>query len=362
MKILSIVGARPQMIKALAVSRLLQQRPGVQELLIHTGQHYDRQMSDVFFEELGLPEPFANLGVQEPTHSRMTARMLERLEPIIRAERPDVMLLYGDTNSTLSGALVAIKEGLPIAHVEAGVRTGSWSAPEESNRVVADRLSTWAFCCTQENYDALVAEGLEAVSYLVGDVMYDVALIMQKVAKGKALIRDRLGLRERGYVLATCHRAETTDKKELLTEVLGALSDLAESQTVVFPMHPRTAKYVAQFELGDLLRKVIVMEPVGFVDMMALEAGAAAIVTDSGGVQKEAFFHAVPCVIAFPFAGWPELVALGHNVVAGVDRERIGSLTRAAIKSGAAPRGVNPLGDGHAADKIVDILIGKKTG
>lgn len=357
MKIMTVVGARPQMIKSLAISRVLRQRPSTRELLIHTGQHYDRQMSGVFFDELELPSPFANLGVQEQSHGRMTARMLERLEAVVESERPDIMLVYGDTNSTLAAALVAIKERIPIAHVEAGVRTGTWEAPEESNRVVTDRLSTWAFCATPLNYDTLVAEGLGAISHLVGDVMYDVALIMKDVAKTKSRILETLGIAGKRYLLATCHRAETTDDSQSLAEVLRAMASLAEELPVVLPLHPRTAKRIVEFRLDALLKKICVTGPVGPLDMIALEADAAAIVTDSGGVQKEAFFHGVPCVIAHPMASWPELVELGHNVVAGTDSNRIVATTRALLAAERAPPKENPFGDGRAAEKIVDILM-----
>lgn len=357
MKIMTVVGARPQMVKVAAVSRILSEESDVTELLIHTGQHYDRQMSGVFFEELGLPTPFANLGVQEKTHATMVASMLRRLEPIVQAQRPDVMLLYGDTNSTLAGALVAIKERVPIAHVEAGVRTGSWALPEESNRVITDRLARWAFCATQLNFDALVAEGLKEVSHLVGDVMYDAALLAREYAQTHGTLLDQIGLSKGRYVLATCHRAETTDNADELAAILAALKLVAGEIPVVLPLHPRTRRRVEQFGLEPLLADVRLTEPLGFIDMMALEANAVAIVTDSGGVQKEAFFHGIPCVIAYPVASWPEVVALGHNVVAGTSTERIVECTRQAIKMGRFQPPVGVFGDGHAAEKIVNILL-----
>jgi UDP-GlcNAc3NAcA epimerase len=346
------------MIKALAVSRLLRQHKEYQELLIHTGQHYDRQMSDIFFDELGLPSPFANLGVQEKSHGLMIARMLERLEPLVQAQRPDVMLLYGDTNSTLAGALVAVKSGIPIAHVEAGVRTGAWETPEESNRVIADRLSKWAFCATRLNYETLTAEGLGDVSYHVGDVMYDLTLLFKKVTQDRETILDQLNLRHRRYVLATCHRGETTDDRGRLKNVSLALNAIAQELPVILPLHPRTRVKVAEFGLSELLRGVTTIDPVGYLDMQALEAGAAVVVTDSGGVQKEAFFHGVPCVIVNTFAGWPEIVSLGHNLVAGLESERIVNCTLQALRKGRHSPDVNLFGDGHASEKIVSILSG----
>jgi UDP-GlcNAc3NAcA epimerase len=267
------------------------------------------------------------------------------------------MLLYGDTNSTLAGALVSVKARIPIAHVEAGVRAGGWETPEESNRVVADRLSAWAFCATRLNYETLVNEGLGAVAHLVGDVMYDVALFMRDVARTKSNILATLGLAGRPYVLATCHRAETTDDRHSLAEVLGAMERLSQDLPVVLPMHPRTAKRIAEFKLEEMIQQLIVTKPLGFLDMVALEASASIIVTDSGGVQKEAFFHGVPCVIAHKVAHWPELVALGNNVVAGVDRGGIVAHARAALGLKRQQLTASPFGDGHAADQIVDILL-----
>ena len=312
MKILTVVGARPQFIKAAVVSREFMSRPGVQEMLVHTGQHYDQTMSKVFFEELGLPEPDVNLGIGSASHGAQTGRMLEALETVMLAERPDWVLVYGDTNSTLAGALAAAKLGLPLAHVEAGLRSYQRAMPEEINRVLTDRISDLLFAPTETAVGNLESEGVDAAKVrLVGDVMYDAALRYVERADVTALM-DRHRLRFKDFVLVTLHRVENTDDKGRLEAIVVALCALARKTKVIFPLHPRTR---AALERGGLLDRVaaatVCVEPLGYLEMLGLERAASLVVTDSGGVQKEAFFLGTPCLILRPTTEWMELVDSG---------------------------------------------------
>ena len=356
MKILTVVGARPQFIKAAAVSRALATRTGqpLAEVMIHTGQHYDENMSDVFFEELGIRTPAYNLGVAGGTHGAMTGRMLEAIEQVLLAERPDWVLIYGDTNSTLAGALAASKLHMPVAHVEAGLRSFNMKMPEEINRIVADRLSSLLLCPTDTSVTNLAREGITRGVQLVGDVMYDVALHFAEVARTRTNVLQRLGLTAGEYVLATCHRAENTDDPQRLTQVITALATLARSRRVVLPIHPRTLGKVRQFGLEDALAGITVIEPVSYLEMVALEKHAQAIVTDSGGVQKEAFFYRVPCVTARDETEWVETVDAGWNTLTGADADKI---VAAVLGGQAQRRDINPYGAGNAAELILDALL-----
>ncbi len=313
MKILTVIGARPQFIKAAVVSRLLLGRPGVEEVLVHTGQHYDENMSDVFFSELGIPKPAHQLGIGSGQHGAQTGRMLEGLEQVMLAVKPDLVLVYGDTNSTLAGALAAAKLHIPIAHVEAGLRSFNRRMPEEINRVLTDHVSTWLFAPTELAVRNLENEGLRgAAVVLAGDVMYDAALYYG--ARAKLDVVTRLGLEAKGYALATVHRAENTDPGPRLWALLEGLCTVAAELPVVLPLHPRT-RAVLQRErvLEKYHQRLRLLEPVGYLDMVALEKHARVIATDSGGVQKEAFFHGVPCVTLRDETEWMELVELGWN-------------------------------------------------
>jgi len=314
MKVLSIVGARPQFIKAAAVSRVLRAEPGVQEVLVHTGQHYDDNMSRVFFEELEIPEPDYHLGIGGGTHGQNTGRMLEAIERGLLKEQPDWVLVYGDTDSTLAGALAAVKLHIPVAHVEAGLRSFNRRMPEEINRVLTDHASDLLFAPTETAVQNLLREGiLENKIHLVGDVMYDAALYYGAKAEQKSEILKRLGLSPKGYVLATVHRVENTDDPGRLGAILEALAEVHRELPVVFPVHPRTRKRAEAFGLGGYLERVLAIEPVGYLDMVMLEKSARLIATDSGGVQKEAFFYRVPCVTLRGETEWVELVELGWN-------------------------------------------------
>lgn len=347
MKIVSIVGARPQFVKVAPVGRALQ-RAGAQNVLLHTGQHYDHSMSEVFFQELGMGRPDYNLGVGSGSHAAQTAAMLAGIENVLLPERPDVVLIYGDTNSTLAGALASAKLGIRVAHVEAGLRSYNRSMPEEINRVVADCLSTLLFCPTGGAAENLAREGITSGVHVVGDVMYDAILWAEERLNNAVLAR--LGLESGGYLLATIHRASNTDNPENLASIVSALNACGER--VVFPVHPRTRKALAAAG-ARLDENVLAVEPVSYMEMLALEKHARVILTDSGGVQKEALWLAVPCVTLREETEWTETVESGWNTLAGTDSARI----LAAIRvSAPATRPPQLYGDGYAAQRIVDLL------
>jgi len=303
MLVATVVGARPQFIKAVAVSRALAAR-GIEELLIHTGQHYDIRLSDLFFSELGLPEPYYNLGIGSATHGRQTGQMLVAIEDVLLRHSPDAAVVFGDTNSTLAGALAAAKRGIPLAHVEAGMRSGDRSQPEEVNRILADHASDLLLAATPTAVENLAAEGLTEGVVLVGDVMYDLWLARRPTFGGmRPRVLEERGLTEGGFVLATCHRPHNSDDSARLAAILDALA--AHDEPVFLPLHPRTRKNLAAAGLlekyADMLR-----EPVGYLEMQALLAGARIVVTDSGGLQKEAYFHGRPCLTLMPQSEWVE--------------------------------------------------------
>jgi len=359
MKVLSIVGARPQFVKAAVVSRALK-IAGVAEYLVHTGQHYDPLMSDVFFSEMGMRSPDINLGVGSGLHGAQTAAMLEGLERVISAEKPRWVLVYGDTNSTLAGTLAAAKLNVPIAHVESGLRSYNRRMPEEINRIVADALSTILFIPTETAHRNLLREGVaESRITWTGDVMYDATLLLREKANGEPGVLGRLRLDGEAYVLATIHRAENTDDLPRLQTILDGFRAVAGQIRVVWPMHPRTrARLAAASESSFGAMEVI--EPVGFLDMARLESGATVIATDSGGVQKEAFFHGVPCVTLREETEWTELVELGWNrIVPPIDPQTV---ARAILSArGTCGRPAFPYGDGHASERIVEALLSQKT-
>ncbi len=348
MKILSIVGARPQFIKAAPVSRVLRQRHT--EVLVHTGQHYDHNMSAVFFEELDIPEPAYNLGVGSGPHGQQTGRMLETIEQVLLDERPDWVLVYGDTNSTLAGALAAVKLHMPVAHVEAGLRSFNRRMPEEHNRVLTDHVADLLFCPTQTAVDNLAREGITRGVHNVGDVMYDAVLHNIGIAEQRSTILNRLGLKPGRYLLATVHRAENTDDPVRLAAIIEALR--AVSEPIVFPAHPRARSALAKLGSSPPAN-VQLIEPVGYLDMLLLEKHARLILTDSGGVQKEAYFFGVPCVTLREETEWVETVETGWNIVVGTDPEQI-----AAAVGQPSPVGIPPrlFGDGWAGARIIDII------
>ena len=325
LKITTVVGARPQFIKAAAVSRAIasQFSDQIEEKIIHTGQHFDENMSQVFFDELGIPKPHYNLAVSGGSHGAMTAKMLDGIEQVLLKERPDWLLIYGDTNSTLAGALAASKLHIPIAHVEAGLRSFNMRMPEEINRIVSDRISTLLFCPTEAAVQNLKLEGISQGVHNVGDVMYDVALYYQAKSREQSKILERLQLTPKNFALVTCHRAENTDDPSRLREILTALSEISAHCKVIFPVHPRTRKMIESFGYGDYLRSLIVIDPLPFLDMIALEQYAKIILTDSGGVQKEAFFYRVPCITLREETEWVETISHGCNSLAGASSHKI---------------------------------------
>ncbi len=356
MKVVTIVGARPQFIKASAISRVVRSQYAghVEEVLVHTGQHFDENMSQVFFDDLDVPRPRYNLEISGGTHGVMTGRMLEGVEPILMREQPDWVLVYGDTNSTLAGALAAAKLHLPVAHVEAGLRSFNMRMPEEINRCLSDRISTLLFCPTETAVLNLRNEGVRNGVHNVGDVMYDVALHYKDVARRRSTILETLRLPERSFALATCHRAENTDNPQRLGEILDALCEIAGEFPVVLPLHPRTRKMIDDLHFSDRLRSITVIAPLPFLDMVRLEQSARVVLTDSGGVQKEAFFYGVPCVTMRDETEWTETVSLGLNKVVGASKRAIVAAALDAdpqMKTGAAP-----YGDGRASERIVDLL------
>jgi UDP-N-acetylglucosamine 2-epimerase len=343
-KIVSVVGARPQFIKAAPVCRAL--RGGAvrhTEILVHTGQHYDPGMSDVFFDELGIPAPDHHLGVGSGPHGAQTGAMLAGIERVLLAERPDAVLIYGDTNSTLAGALAAAKLGIPAAHVEAGLRSYNRSMPEEINRVVADHLAARLFCPSQAAADNLAREGITRGVHVVGDVMADALSDASRRAEGRSTILERLELAPGAFLLATIHRAENTDDAARLSEIVEAFGRAGE--TIVFPIHPRTRHALAA--LGDpqaRLANLRAIDPVGYLDMTMLERSARMILTDSGGIQKEAYWLGVPCLTLRGETEWVETVAAGWNKVVGADGEAIVSAVRDFRPPSARPELYGGLG------------------
>jgi UDP-GlcNAc3NAcA epimerase len=356
MRIVTIVGARPQFIKAAVVSRAIADaaargEPSFDELIVHTGQHYDDNMSDIFFREMRIPEPAHNLGIGGALHGEMTGRMLAAIEQVLLDAKPGAVLVYGDTNSTLAGAVAAAKLHIPVAHVEAGLRSFNKRMPEEVNRILADHASHWLFCPTAAAVRNLDREGLPADRvFNVGDVMYDAALFYARIGTPSAQTQAIVADCARGYYLATVHRAENTDDRERLGEIMGALDALAERAAVVLPLHPRTAKMLDKFSLAP--RHVRVIEPVGYFDMLHLLQRCRGVLTDSGGLQKEAHFFRKPCVTMRDETEWVELVEGGYNALAGADRGRI--LAALERLEGAEPDwGARLYGDGDAGGRIV---------
>ena len=357
-KILTIVGARPQFVKASMLSRTLATSGQFNEIIVHTGQHYDPSMSDVFFTELGIPAPTHSLGISGGNHGDMTGRMLCALEPVMLTERPDMVLVYGDTNSTIAGALAASKLHIPIAHVEAGLRSYNRLMPEEVNRVLTDHLSYLLLCPTANSVDNLAAEGVREGVHLVGDIMYDAALHFSEMAGSTANALVKYGLDAGSYVLATVHRQENTDDPRKLRRIIEALAALASEIPVILPLHPRTRGRLAALGLDELASSpnLHIVEPLGYLDMLALERAAALIVTDSGGVQKEAYFFRVPCVTLRDQTEWTELVDLGWNVLVDVLEDDILNVARQAIGR-LGDTNALPYGRGDTAQRILQTII-----
>jgi UDP-GlcNAc3NAcA epimerase len=374
LRVLTVVGARPQFIKAAMVSKAIAthnaESPDSQiiEEIIHTGQHYDENMSDVFFREMKIPEPAVRLACGGKSHGAMTGQMLEAIEKEIVCRKPDWVLVYGDTNSTLAGALAAAKLHVPVAHVEAGLRSYNKNMPEEINRVLTDHVSTLLFCPTQTAVDNLGRESITDGVHLVGDVMYDATLFFAKIAEKTSTILCTLDLRPKSYYLATIHRQENTDDPSRLTAIFEAFDELAtEQRPVVVPLHPRTRLHLLRNSLASTVdgtgetgpaeprlrmknEHVHLIPSVSFLDMVTLEKNARVILTDSGGVQKEAYWHKVPCVTLRDETEWVETVEAGWNAVVGVDVARIVSIVRAVGDSHISAEHPSRFGEGSAAD------------
>jgi len=349
-KIVTVVGARPQFIKASPVTNALQGK--VEEIVVHTGQHYDEAMSSIFFSELGMPTPRYNLGIGSGHHGQQTGRMLEAIEAVLLKERPALVLVYGDTNSTLAGALAAVKLELPVAHVEAGLRSLDMRMPEELNRVITDRISKILFCPSKTSVANLNAEGIVDGIHDVGDVMADALASARTRAAQESDALERFQLEEQGYVLATVHRAANTNDGTRLCAILKAISSV--SSPVIFPLHPRARQRIDELELGGAIGgNVRVVDPLGYLDTIRLASSARVVATDSGGLQKEAYWLGVPCVTLREETEWVETVESGWNTLVGADRDAIA----AAIHSAARPA-LRPIlyGDGKAAERIAAVI------
>ncbi len=391
MKIVTIVGARPQIIKAAALSRAIKSHRDrqIEEIIVHTGQHYDENMSQVFFDELGIPRPDYNLHVGSASHGVQTARMTEGIEAILIKEQPDFIVLYGDTNSTLAGAIAAAKIHVPIVHIEAGLRSFNKAMPEEINRIVCDHCSTLLFTPTLAGLENLKREGFQVDEgdtsalrqaqgptatiptinnpkvYHCGDIMYDNSLHFSSIAETKTDIINRLGLGEKPFILATIHRDINTDHKERLSAIFEAIIRLSEEMRVVLPLHPRTAKLL-KTNLDEQQQSRIsneanisIIPPASFLEMTALERHARLVVTDSGGVQKEAYFFKKPCIILRPETEWVEIVNTGNAILADADESRIWQAWQ-QFKGNTTATFPEIFGDGHAAEFILEKIISGK--
>ena len=353
-KILTIVGARPQFVKAAALSRALK-NSGLKEVLVHTGQHFDENMADIFFREMQIPQPDYNLGINSLSHGAMTGRMLEEIEKVIIKENPSVVVVFGDTNSTLAGALAAAKLHVPVAHIEAGLRSFNMRMPEEINRILTDRISNYLFCPTDVAVKNLEKEGFSNfdISILnVGDVMYDVALYYSKFSADKSTILSHLNLKEKPFVLTTLHRQENTDDMARLKSIISALNQLSKNFEIVLPIHPRTFKIIQKENIKIDFQPI---EPVGYFDMIEMLKNCAFVVTDSGGLQKEAFFFEKRCLVTRDETEWTELVDLKYNMLVGAAENKILE-SATEIVSSKVVFNKKPYGDGTAAEKIVSYL------
>lgn len=346
MKIVTVLGARPQFIKAAAFSRVVQKYSQMEEIIVHTGQHYDQNMSDIFFEEMCIPKPKYILQTGGKTHGAMTGQQLEKIEEILLTEKPDIVLVYGDTNSTLAGALAAVKLHIPVAHVESGLRSFNRQMPEEINRILTDQVSEYLFVPSEGAKKNLLKEGIdEKKIFIVGDIMYDVSLYYKEKMQ-KPIWFDDLNLNQ--FVLCTIHRAENTDDIKKLTSILKGLE--LSQENIILPLHPRTVNKIKQYGL-DIPKNIRVVEPVGYLEMVWLEGHCKLVVTDSGGVQKEAYFHNKKCITLREETEWVELIDFGYNELVGTNSEKI----KQAISIAKPLVDVVALyGDGNTAEKVIE--------
>lgn len=365
MKVITVVGARPQFIKAASVSRAIRKynlkNPvnQINEVIVHTGQHYDQNMSQVFFEELDIPKPNYNLGNGSGPHGEQTGRMLETIEKVLEKENPDWVLVYGDTNSTLAGALAAVKMHIPVAHVEAGLRSYNRKMPEEINRVLTDHVSTLLLCPTVTAVENLRREGVLSGVYQVGDVMFDCMLHYRSKIGNSSPVLTAFGLKKGDFVLATVHRAENTDSQANLREIFEAFNNISEQMPVLVALHPRTRKYLQNYGI-KVAAGVRLLEPVPYLQMVELECNARVIMTDSGGVQKEAFFVGTPCITLRKETEWVETVDSGANILCGASHKKIQDAFNNLDKNRRDINcGLDIYGDGQASEKTVSLLVGE---
>jgi UDP-GlcNAc3NAcA epimerase len=377
MKIITIIGARPQIIKAAAISRAIHThfKDQITELIVHTGQHYDDNMSAIFFTEMGIPAADYNLSVGSGNHGAQTAKMMEGIETILLKERPDALLVYGDTNSTLAGALAAAKIHIPVVHIEAGLRSYNKSMPEEINRITCDHCSTLLFSPTQQGIENLIKEGFSKaihtkatvdrpLIFKTGDIMFDNSMFFSNIAKEKVGIVEQLELTKEAFILCTIHRDSNTDNTENLNQIIRGLLQIqrVSNQSIVLPLHPRTRKKMTELlnpsvakELSDN-SKIHVIDPAGFLDMISLESNCSLVITDSGGVQKEAFFFQKPCVILREQTEWVEIVENGNALLVGSSEEK---LIKAYHQLTTKKDYTYPpfFGDGHASEEICRLML-----
>jgi len=356
-KIVSLVGARPQFIKEAVVGAEARRRNAWRHVLVHSGQHYDANMSDVFFHELDMKQPDHFLGVGSGSHARQTADVLVKFEALLLEEKPDMVLVYGDTNTTVAGALAASKLKIPVAHVEAGIRQQPKDMPEEINRVLVDHLSAQLFCCSNLAARNLAREGIINGVSVPGDVMYDLYLKMRHRFTPEET-RARFGLEKDAYIVATIHRDFNTDDPHALAAILDGLNraHTKSGLEILLPLHPRTRKRIAEFGLEDSLHRLRVVDPIGYLDLMSLTQHCAAVITDSGGYQKEAYYTEKRAVVLMPDTGWRELVETRWNLLCNTDAERIAHTITTALED--TPRPEDLFGNGSAGNHIVDLIIG----
>ena len=354
--IMTILGARPQFIKAAMVSRIINDNSELREILVHTGQHFDSNMSDVFFSELEIPKPTHYLGISGGSHGAMTGRMIERLEAVMQKKAPDWVMVYGDTNSTLAGALAAAKLDIPVAHVEAGLRSWNRRMPEEVNRVLTDHIATLLFTPTDTATKNLLQEGISGEKiFQVGDVMYDAALYYGERSEKRSQILTKQNLEKGRYVLATIHRQENTDDTGRLKNIFFELQKVADNIPVVLPLHPRTRKSLEAVDFKKLTKGLILLPPLSYLDMVMMERSAAVVATDSGGVQKESYFHGVPCVTLRDETEWVELIEMGWNRLALPGS--VGFAEKIISAVGTTGENGEPYGNGHSAGLIIEQLL-----
>ncbi len=361
--IVNVVGARPNFMKIAPLMAAFRARPEVRPVLVHTGQHYDERMSRLFFEDLGIPRPDLNLEVGSGSHAAQTAEIIRRFEPVVTERRPDVVLVVGDVNSTIACALVAVKLGVRVAHVEAGLRSFDRTMPEEINRVLTDAISDYLFVTEPSGLENLRREGIaDAKVHFVGNVMIDTLLANLEKARASRVLED-LGLAPRGYAVLTLHRPANVDDRETLGRLLGALEAIARDLPIVFPVHPRTRKNLAEFGLSDLEAKGLrLTEPLGYLDFLRLTAEARLVLTDSGGIQEETAILKVPCLTLRENTERPVTIDVGCNQLVGSDPARILAAFRRVMAQETFTCGTPEKWDGHAAERIADILVGSQGG